>query len=179
LRLEVIPERLLMRSLVLVILAMLATAAPAQRPPLAQPFAPATLGQMTRKAGMIFAGTVLRVERISADVPEIRTTFYVSRAVCGTRARQNVIVREFLPTMELPPYRRGQKVFLFLYPDSGTGLTSPVGGTVGRFAVDQHGNVLLRSDQPHLGAGRAATQGGAPRRVPYSRFIRALRAEAR
>jgi len=40
-------------------------------------------------------------------------------------------------------YRVGEHVFLFLYPPSKLGLTSPVAGSMGRFAVDSRNMVAL------------------------------------
>jgi hypothetical protein len=39
-------------------------------------------------------------------------------------------------------YRVGEQVLLFLYPNSRLGLTSPVGGAQGRFAIDEFSRVL-------------------------------------
>ena len=42
-------------------------------------------------------------------------------------------------------YETGERVLLFLYPKSKLGLTSPVGGKLGRYAVDAAGRVLIDS----------------------------------
>src|SRR5205823_9111775 len=76
---------------------LLAAAAPAQR------FAPLDLDQMNRKAGLIFAGTVVRVERVAADVPELRTTFRVTRAIRGARAGETITLRQWIGPLERPP----------------------------------------------------------------------------
>ena len=40
-------------------------------------------------------------------------------------------------------YRSGEHLLLFFYSPSKLGLTSPVGGSLGRFAVDSAGNVIF------------------------------------
>ncbi len=41
---------------------------------------------------------------------------------------------------------QGEQVVLFLYPASRLGLTSPVGGEMGRFQVNKAGRVLLKTE---------------------------------
>jgi len=43
-------------------------------------------------------------------------------------------------------YQPGEQVVLFLYPASSLGLTSPVGGEMGRFQVDKVGRVALKTE---------------------------------
>ncbi|MGA8618051.1 MAG: hypothetical protein WB660_05965 [Candidatus Sulfotelmatobacter sp.] len=40
-------------------------------------------------------------------------------------------------------YRVGERVLLFLYSPSRLGLTSPVAGAIGRFAIDSEGKIVL------------------------------------
>jgi hypothetical protein len=42
-----------------------------------------------------------------------------------------------------PIYRVGERLMLFLHAPSKLGLTSPVGGSAGRFAIDQVERILL------------------------------------
>jgi hypothetical protein len=147
-------------------------------PALAQQFAPLTLQQITRKAGLIFAGTVTSVERVPSDVPELRVTFRVKRAVRGTRSGATVVIREWISPLDAPRYRPGENVFLFLYGAGPNRLTSPVGGASGRFSLDAGWNIVPRPGQPRplSGAGNEAPgRGRAPSRVPLHTFLRALR----
>ncbi len=149
----------------------LATAACAQR------FAPLNLEQMSRKAGLIFAGTVLRVERMGGDVPELRATFRVSRAIRGARAGETIVLRQWSSPLDTAPYRPGENVFLFVYPPGKGGLTSTVEGAAGRFAADPRWNIVLRPEQAHLIATPGGSRVHRPQRriVPYRIFARALR----
>ena len=150
---------------------LLAIAAPAQR------FAPLGLDQISRKAGLIFAGTVVCVERVAADVPELRTTLRVTRAIRGARAGETITLRQWIGPLDVATYRAGQNVFLFVYPPGKGGLTSTVGGEAGRFAADPRWNIVLRPEQAHLvgPAGGPPLRRSRTRIVPYRVFARALR----
>lgn len=74
-------------------------------------------------------------------------------------------------------YRVGERVLLFLYSPSKLGLTSPVGGAMGRFAVDSQGKIVMSLqhtanfvDHPILG-GKTI--------VPYADFVRAVQLSSR
>ena len=98
-----------------------------------------------QSAGMIFSGTVLKVEHVrAAGFPGItQITFRVESAVRGARKGQSVTIREWAGLWNSGErYRIGERVLLFLYPRSKLGLTSPVGGPSGRYEVDQAGRVL-------------------------------------
>ena len=99
------------------------------------------LAQITRHSGMIFSGTALRVEHLPADstnsVPTTQITFRVQTAIRGTSAGQVIAIREWDGLWNSGErYRPGERVLLFLFPASRLGLTSPVGGRLGRFRVD-------------------------------------------
>ncbi len=118
---------------------------PARTP--APPSAP-TLLQLTQKAGYIFSGTVLSVERVQPkaldEVATVRVTFRVNQAVRGVASRQVFSIREWAGLWDSGDrYRPGQQVVLFLYRPSKLGLTSPVNGNFGRFKLDDHGTMLL------------------------------------
>lgn len=73
-------------------------------------------------------------------------------------------------------YRTGERVLLFLYPPSRLGLTSPVGGDLGRFEIEPDG-ILLKpihidalADDPIL-----RTMLSQHTAVPYAVFERAVR----
>jgi hypothetical protein len=108
------------------------------------------LRQMNRNSGFIFDGTVLSVGRVaesgSETVPTVQITFRVERAFRGTRSGQVLTIREWAGLWNSGErYRTGERLLLFLYNPSKLGLTSPVGGPLGRFAVDSGGNVSLEN----------------------------------
>ena len=116
--------------------------------------APLSLTQLTKKAGFIFAGRVLRVEWRApqpARVPVVQITLQVERALRGAHRGQSFTFTQWAGSWEAGPhYRPGQRLLLFLYPLSTTGLTSAVGGRLGQFDVDAAGNIVLRGDQQSL-----------------------------
>ncbi len=116
--------------------------------------APLSLTQLTKKAGFIFAGRVLRVEWPSPQpgrVPVVRVTLQVERALRAAQRGQTFIFTQWAGSWEAGPhYRPGQRLLLFLYPRSSAGLTSAVAGRLGQFDVDAAGNIVLRGDQQSL-----------------------------
>ncbi len=96
---------------------------------------------IARHSGMIFSGTALRVEHLPAAsigaVASTRITFRVQTAIRGVRAGQVIAIREWDGLWNSGErYRPGERVLLFLFPKSRLGLTSPVGGRLGRHRVD-------------------------------------------
>jgi hypothetical protein len=105
---------------------------------------------LTRHSGMIFSGTAIRVEHLNPEsasgVASTRITFRVQTAIRGVRAGQIIQIREWDGLWNSGErYRAGERVLLFLYRASRLGLTSPVGGRLGRFRVDEAGRVELQS----------------------------------
>jgi hypothetical protein len=103
---------------------------------------------LTRNSGYIFDGTVLSVERVAGTEPDsvatVQVTFRVERAIRGTRNGQVLRIREWAGLWSSGErYRPGERLLLFLYSPSKLGLTSPVGGPLGRLAVDPGGNFVL------------------------------------
>ncbi len=108
------------------------------------------LRQLNRDSGFIFDGTVLSAGRVtesgSDTVPTVQITFRVERAIRGTRNGQVLTIREWGGLWNSGErYRTGERLLLFLYNPSKLGLTSPVGGPLGRFVVDSGGNVSLEN----------------------------------
>jgi len=100
-----------------------------------------------RSSGFIFAGTVKAVRKIApqrrGEVATVEVSFHVDHAIRGVRSGQTLTVREWAGLWETGErYRPGERVLLFLYPPSKLGLTSPVGGPLGRFKLDDAGRVL-------------------------------------
>jgi len=122
------------------------------------------LRRVTRAAGTIFGGTVASVRRLTANKPnELETmelTFRAEQGVRGVQRGQTLTIREWAGLWAAGErYQPGQRVFLFLYPPSRLGLTSPVGGPQGRFAVDAQGRVLLGGGElGNLGPEKAIPQ---------------------
>jgi hypothetical protein len=143
--------------------------------------APVDLGAITQRAGTIFAGKVLKIEPVrvvsSNDLASVQITCEVERGIRGTRDGQILNFREWAGLwMAGPRYRIGQRLMLFLYAPSALGLTSPVGGRLGQFAVDRDGRVVLS-----LGQQQAIRVLPKPvhldihRPIPLREFTRAVR----
>ena len=106
------------------------------------------LHSLARKSGYIFSGTVKSVERIppgnANSIEVMRITFQVDKGYVGVRSGQELVIRECAGLWQSGEgYRQGQRLLLFLYPPSKLGLTSPVGGAGGRFAVDPGGRIVI------------------------------------
>ncbi|MGA9800269.1 MAG: hypothetical protein WBQ68_14750 [Terriglobales bacterium] len=132
-------------------LALISMAATGQNVP-AKALAPAisNLRLLASNSGYIFDGTVLSVARVAQNnansVAMMQITFRVEQAIRGTRSGQVLTIREWAGLWNSSErYRPGERVLLFLYSPSKLGLTSPVGGPAGRFAVDYAGNALLEA----------------------------------
>jgi hypothetical protein len=110
--------------------------------------------QMSRRAGIIFVGTVVSANSPSAAadqlslvsatmpvmLPTIQVTFRVDRAIAGTETGQVLTIHEWAGTSSTQrPMKTGQHVLLFLYAPSRLGFTSPVGGAAGEVFLDPTG----------------------------------------
>ena len=145
--------------------------------------------QLSRRAGMIFAGTVLTSATRTVAIrtvamqtaateqtgpgatPAIQLSFHVDRAIAGVERGQILTIHEWAGAWSRHrPMRSGQHIFLFLYPPSRLGLTSPVGGSSGLVALDSSGQVV--SAHPPL---TADTRGISI--VQLERAIRSAREE--
>lgn len=119
--------------------------------PIESPVIP-QLSSLARKSGYIFSGTVKAVERVTpasaSSVAVMRITFQVEKGYVGVRSGQELVIQECAGLWQSgESYRRGEKVLLFLYPPSKLGLTSPVRGMGGRFAVDPGGGIIVQPDR--------------------------------
>ncbi len=138
---------------------------------------PMNLEEMTARAGRIFRGTCTAVETArdpGSALDVARVTFRVERRVKGS-APESLTVRMLADSGGAALFRPGERVVLFLYDESRSGLTSPVGLGQGKFAIveDKHGrevavhglggDVLFRGLSPKASAklgGLAARRWG-------------------
>jgi hypothetical protein len=140
--------------------------------------------RMNQRAGLIFAGNVLRIRRVPSthlrDVETVEISFHVEQAVRGTYNGQTLIIREWAGLWAVQPrYRVGERAVLFLYPASRLGLTSPVGGNTGRFSVDPQGRVVLTPAQAAwLGGDRVLLAATVKGGIPLREFLRQVRSAA-
>ena len=122
------------------------------------------LTPIMRPAGFIFAGTVRAIQyepvTASGQVPTVRITFQINEGIRGARTGSDLTIREWAGLWNAGErYHVGERVVLFLYPVSELGLTSPVGASLGRFAVDHSGKLIM--DDRQAGMVRAH-EPGAP-----------------
>jgi hypothetical protein len=113
----------------------------------------AWMDRLARPAGMIFAGTVTRIERVteSGEQPAVRITFRVDEAVRGCEGGESVEIAEWAGLWRgAARYRVGERVFLFLYPRNQAGMTSPVAGDLGVFEIGAGGVLRVSSAQAML-----------------------------
>ncbi len=108
---------------------------------------PPGFARLAHAAGIIFSGTVTKIERSSTDIPgqavgTVVITFHVENAIRGARSGGTLKISQWIGLWSSGQrYRVGERTLLFLYPRSKVGLTSCVGIAMGRFAVDSSGNV--------------------------------------
>jgi hypothetical protein len=155
--------------------------------------------QLSRRAGMIFAGTVLAAptqtvttQTAAADraapgtTPAVQVRFRVDRAIAGVEQGQILTIHEWAGAWSMHrPMRSGQHILIFLYPPSRLGLTSPVGGSLGQFALDPSGkNVIAQKPAVATGLGnessmrpRVPVDTGSVSIVQLERAIRGARGE--
>jgi hypothetical protein len=116
--------------------------------------------QLSRRAGMIFAGTVLAIEPAAATPtpttyrvgqgtpPSVQLSFRVDRPIAGVAQGQIVAINEWAGAWAMQrPLSKGQHVLIFLYPPSRLGFSSPVGGSMGQVALDSSGESVPEHDQ--------------------------------
>jgi len=117
--------------------------------------------QVSRRAGMIFAGTVLSAgaqagtsqtvtnqtaatDRLApGTTPAVQLSFRVDEAIAGVERGQVLTIHEWAGAWSMHlPMSKGQHFLIFLYPPSRLGLTSPVGGSLGQIALDSSGQTV-------------------------------------
>jgi hypothetical protein len=132
---------------------------------------------IARAAGTIFSGTVTAIKRRPATrgqaVETVAITFHIENAIRGATSGENLTISQWIGLWSAGQrYRVGERVLLFLYPPSKLRLTSCVGGSIGRFAIDPWGRVLLSAQ--HLSAFRTDPVLGGKSRVRFSDFALAV-----
>ena len=149
-------------------------------PPRSPVLPPGVFGfpQLARAAGMIFSGKVRSIRRIPASrgqaVETVAITFHIENAIRGATPGEDITVEQWIGLWSSGQrYRVGERLLLFLYPPSKLGLTSSVGGLLGRFAIDPGGRVLLTAQ--HLAAFQRDPVMGGRSRVRISDFALAVR----
>lgn len=92
----------------------------------------------------------------------------------GTSAGQSLTIHEWAGLwMRGERYRVGENVLLFLYAPSKLGLSSPVAGPLGRFALDSQGKIVM--SPLHIAVFSADLDLGGRNAVPYSDLAVAVR----
>jgi hypothetical protein len=134
--------------------------------------------RLARAADTIFSGTVTRIEYqppINGNaVARVNVTFRVENPVRGAVRGRIFTASEWIGLWQGGQrYRIGERVLVFFYPRSKVGLTSSVGGAIGRFAVDTQGTILLSPRQFY--AFRTDPVLGGRSRVSFSDFALAVR----
>jgi len=118
---------------------------------------------LSRRAGMIFAGTVLTtaaqtpaIDRAAPAIqtPAVELTFRVDRAIVGVEQGQTLTIHEWAGAWSMHrPMSSGQHILIFLYPPSRLGFTSPVGGSLGQVALDSSGKNVSGQEQKPAAVG--------------------------
>jgi hypothetical protein len=121
--------------------------------------------QLSRRAGMIFAGTVLAAatqtvttQAAATDqvipattpstTPAVQLSFRVDHAIAGVERGQILTIHEWAGAWSMHrPMSRGQHMLIFLYPLSRLGFTSPVGGSLGQVALDPTGKNVSKYER--------------------------------
>ena len=108
---------------------------------------------MIRDSARIFAGTVIGIEHLQTGpgIPTTRVTFRIDEAIRGVRKGQTIQINEWAGLWQAgESYRAGERVLLFLHPESKLGLTSPVAGARGRWSIQRDGKVEPRSTDARI-----------------------------
>jgi len=138
--------------------------------------------QMVNAAGTIFSGRVTAIGRVPLSPGQAASsttiTFQVERAMRGVSAGETLTIHEWAGLWTSGErYRIGESVLLFLYPPGKSGLTSPVAGPMGRFAMDSQGRILMNGQ--HSASMVADPILGRRTVIPYAAFALAVRRSSR
>ena len=130
--------------------------------PLASAQDTAELRRLARDAGIVFSGTVQKIEPVASaapgDIGLVRISFLLKDALRGATPGKPHTISEWDGLWTSGDrYRVGEDLLLFLYPPSGDlGLTTTVAGTRGRISLansplSMAAVALQIADQPSLG----------------------------
>ena len=152
--------------------------------------------ELSRRAGMIFAGTVLTTatqtvtaqtaatdRSVPSVVSAVQLSFRVDHPIAGVEQGQVLTIREWAGAWSMHrPMCRGQHILIFLYPPSRLGLTSPVGGPLGQVALDASGKNVAEHEPKSVApigssCSRLPAAGGSVSVVQLERAIRSAREE--
>jgi hypothetical protein len=105
---------------------------------------------LERHASIIFFGKVTDVSRIvpesGAAESSLQITFAVDNGVRGAQTGQEFDLLEWPGLWQAGErYRIGERYLMFLHAPNAAGLTSPVGGSAGRFPIDSRGTIDISS----------------------------------
>jgi len=150
---------------------------PMPRPPVTPPgiFG---LNQFARAAGMIFSGKVTGLARCPATggqaIETVAVSFHVESGIRGAIPGEDLTITQWIGLWSSGQrYRLGERALFFFYPPSKLGLTSCVGGRMGRFAIDPVGRVLLSPQQLSIFKTDPVLDGKS--RLRFSDFALAVR----
>src|SRR5271157_6508380 len=141
--------------------------------------------QLSRRAGMIFAGTVLTAATPTAATdravpgvtPAVQLSFRVERAIAGVERGQILTIHEWVGAWSMHrPMRSGQHILIFLYPPSRLGFTSPVGGALGQVALDPSGKNVAEQ-KPAASPGLQNEPSPRPRVAGATRSVSVVQLE--
>lgn len=111
---------------------------------------PLTLQDLKRDANRIFVGECLESVRELDEhqIPSLSIRLAVERPIRGVRQGERLWVKQFAGGACRP----GERLLLFLYPESRLGFSSAVGLGQGRFAIrqDSTGRTSVTTPFPHL-----------------------------
>ena len=120
--------------------------------------APLDLQLLTRRAALIFSGTVITIKLESGKSAGnssgalVRITFHVDEGIRGVNTGEETTIQEWHGLWVRSGgqrYRTGDRVLVFYHAPSSLGLTSPVSGEAGRFLIREDARVLLTAEQKH------------------------------
>lgn len=149
---------------------------PAPVVPIPTPLQQNLFRQLIHSAGSIFVGRVIAVGPGLPPISErsaTAITFQIEHAMLGTSAGTTLTIHEWRGLWDRGErYRVGERVLLFLYPQSKLGFTSPIAGTLGRFAVNSQDQIELTGPHAALWTGTGTFSGKAV--VSYPDFALAI-----
>jgi hypothetical protein len=138
--------------------------------------------RMVGAAGIIFCGRVTSIARSSlpfgGGTSSTKVTFQVDHAIRGIPAGQAFSLNEWSGLWNRGErYHVGEHVLLFLYSPGKLGLTSPVAGAMGRFALDSEDRILINAE--HSASLEKDPILGRKTVVRYVDFVAAVRRSGR